>query len=475
MNTRKILKNASYLFISDVLLRIITAAATILIARYLGAHAYGIISIALAFSAIAGFFTDIGLTQTLTREATKPNANLEILMSSFFRVRIILALITVIGSYITIEIMYSDAYVRSIVSWVVYPTIIGSALFGPGVAYFQVIEKMKITAIMRFFQGSFTALSLLLAFLFKWPVHFVAPIYGFSYVIVGILSMFLLIRELNFFRGWDREVVTGIYSFTINGLIVMILPQLGPLILEKVSSLKNVGFFSAAYRIPVLLYQVPGVIAVAFYPRLFAFGNSNQMKEHYNLTVFQLRMMSLFVFLVSFPFLVYSDWWIQLLFGKGWEPAANAAGILTLMVIFQAMERPMADHLTTKGLQNLRTIITFIGMLVAMICYYFLGKKYGVTGGAIAAVSTELSILLLLTMKIDRGWRLLFSGTFVNIISFLVTITITMLFGQKIHPIFGMIIGGITYLGIIILLDKEIRSKAIEFYKIRIMKVPSKG
>ena len=48
----------------------------------------------------------------------------------------------------------------------------------------------------------------------------------------------------------------------------MLLPQLGPIILEKVSTYNQVGFFGAASKIPAVLYQIPGVIAAAFYPRL---------------------------------------------------------------------------------------------------------------------------------------------------------------------------------------------------------------
>ncbi|WP_064220700.1 oligosaccharide flippase family protein [Anoxybacillus flavithermus] len=57
-----ILKNATYLFISNVILRLFSALTTIMVARYLGANDYGILSLALAISNIAGYFTDMGLS-----------------------------------------------------------------------------------------------------------------------------------------------------------------------------------------------------------------------------------------------------------------------------------------------------------------------------------------------------------------------------------------------------------------------------
>lgn len=64
----------------------------------------------------------------------------------------------------------------------------------------------------------------------------------------------------------------------------MLLPQLGPIILEKVSTYNQVGFFGAASKIPAVLYQIP-VIAAAFYPRLFAFGNEKILKNIENYQV----------------------------------------------------------------------------------------------------------------------------------------------------------------------------------------------
>lgn len=459
MSKKKILKNASYLFVSDVLLRLITAAMTILIARYLGAHDYGIISIALAFSAIAGYFTDIGLTQTLMREATKNGANIEVLLSSYLRSRLALAIITCIGSFLIIEIMYDDSFIKSTINWVVYPTIIGSALFGPAVAYFQVVEKMKVTAGLRFFQGTFTALMLFFAFIFKWPVNYVAPVYGFSYVVVGIVSLLILAREIKFIYGWNSEIIRGIVSFTLNGLVTMAIPQLGPLILERVTSLKDVGLFSAAYRIPVLLYQVPGVVAVAFYPRLFKLGNNNQLEEHLNLTAFQLKIMTLVILLVALPFLVYADWIINILFGDGWDESASVAAVLIFMVILQAIERPLADHLTTKDQQNQRTIIMIIGLIFATIAYFILGKEFGVMGGALAAVATELILVIMFISRIRKGITLVLRSIFINILCFFIAVAVTYLFFKGIFPIFGMIIGCILFIVLVFVLDKDIRTR----------------
>lgn len=51
---RKIFLNASYLFVSNVLVRFVSALATIIVARYLGAEEYGLLGVAIAIAAVAG-------------------------------------------------------------------------------------------------------------------------------------------------------------------------------------------------------------------------------------------------------------------------------------------------------------------------------------------------------------------------------------------------------------------------------------
>lgn len=67
MNLQLILKNASFLFVGNVMVRMLTAISAIVIARYLGAEQYGILSIALVFSTFASSMTDLGLTHTFIR------------------------------------------------------------------------------------------------------------------------------------------------------------------------------------------------------------------------------------------------------------------------------------------------------------------------------------------------------------------------------------------------------------------------
>lgn len=405
-----ILKNATYLFASNVLVRVITAIVSILVARYLGAKQYGALSVGLALSSIVGYFTDMGLTHTLIREGTKPAPDIPRLLGGALKLRLIFASGTAVVCSLLFCFFYKEPLLRSTIYFIVIPTIFGGALQGIGVAYYQMVQEMQYVALIRTFSSLVTAATLFVSILLRWPLQILALSYGLSSIVGGLLSVVLVKKRVPHFRGWHRGLTEGLWSFTIGGLLVMILPQLGPVILEKVASLQEVGYFSAAYRIPALLYQIPGTLAAAFYPQLFFYG-ARDTKEHFNLSKRELKFMSLLGLGLAMPFALYPDWVIRVLFGPDW--AANAGRVLAIlawMVAFQGINYPLADALTTQGLQNKRTYVLSLAFVLGVFSYVVLGKYIGAQGGAIAAIIIEVVCLVGYTVANSNGGRLLIEG-----------------------------------------------------------------
>lgn len=453
---RKIVKNAMYLFTSHVLVRLLTAFATIALARHLPVTEYGILSLALAYSVTTAFFTEMGATQTLIREGTKEKADIGVLMSSYFRIRLIFTLGTALVSFIIIQ-FHDNPLVRESLYWMVFPTIVGSTLVGVGVAYFQVTQEMKYTAIIRTVSGILTAVTVFLAVWFKWPLIMISASYGFSIVAGGIVGIVMVYRKVNFFRGWNPSVLKGMLSFSIGWFLVMILPQLGPIILEKVANLSEVGYFAAANRIPSLLYQIPGILATAFYPVLFQLGNVSK-DENFTMNAISLKLMSGLGMLIVIPFAFYPEWWIHLLLGDHWLPAANILRVLSYVVILQSINFPLADSLTTNGMQNRRTLVLLVGFLAGIGVYSLLGHRMGGIGGALSALGVEFVLLIGFTLTNKVGLKLLFRGARINVFVFAMIMALGLATAPFTTAMVGIPIYVLLFLLGIILLDRQIRA-----------------
>ncbi|MCU4858505.1 oligosaccharide flippase family protein [Bacillus cereus] len=470
MKTNKILKNASYLFVGNITVRFVLAIATILFARYVSPEDYGMFTTALAVSAVICYFTDAGLTHTFMREGTRSDANISVLISSYLRIRLILAIVISVLFAIFAQFFYPDAYLRAMVYWVVLPTMFGATLQGVGMAYFQVTERMQFTAIISVLQGVTAAAALLLGMSFQWSLMMVAAMYGVSSLVTGVIAFIMTIRYTKVHKGWDKGILDQLLIFTINGIIIMLLPQLGPIILEKVSTYKQVGFFGAASKIPAVLYQIPGVIAAAFYPRLFAFGNEKNIEEHRKLSSFELKLMSFLGMGISIPFIADPSFWIVSLLGEKYAPAGDALAILAFMVILQSINYPLADNLTTIGQQWKRATTMTIGLVVAIIGYIVLGSKYGMMGAAAAAIITEITLLIGFTLFIRKGMQLLVKGIIFNSLAFIISYGIYRIALINLPPLVALTLTGILYGIIGIVIDPQIRGFVLGFIKQKLIR-----
>ncbi|MDA2450647.1 oligosaccharide flippase family protein [Bacillus cereus] len=470
MKTNKILKNASYLFVGNITVRFVLAIATIFFARYVSPSDYGMFTTALAVSAVICYFTDAGLTHTFMREGTRSDANISVLISSYLRIRLILAIVISVLFAIFAQFFYPDAYLRAMVYWVVLPTMFGATLQGVGMAYFQVTERMQFTAIISVLQGVTAAAALLLGMSFQWSLMMVAAMYGVSSLVTGVIAFIMTIRYTEVHKGWDKGILDQLLIFTINGIIIMLLPQLGPIILEKVSTYKQVGFFGAASKIPAVLYQIPGVIAAAFYPRLFAFGNEKNIEEHRKLSSFELKLMSFLGMGISIPFIADPSFWIVSLLGEKYAPAGDALAILAFMVILQSINYPLADNLTTIGQQWKRATTMTIGLVVAIIGYIVLGSKYGMMGAAAAAIITEITLLIGFTLFIRKGMQLLVKGIIFNSLAFIISYGIYRIALINLPPLVALTLTGILYGIIGIVIDPQIRGFVLGFIKQKLIR-----
>lgn len=458
MNLNKIIKNASYLFVGNIGIRLITAASTIFLARFLGPKDFGVYAIASAIAIVAGYFGDLGLTETFIREVNRKESNVPVLLGSYIKIRILLAIVTVLFTYVFIRIFYNEASLLYAITWIVFPIIIGNTFQGTTLAYFQSREQMAMSSILVFFQGMLSALTIFIAIYLKWSFSFFVPIYGCSFLFAGLCSFLLLLNYTTIRKGWDKGLFNQLVAFTINGIIIMLLPQIGPIVLEKVASLSTVGYFSTAYKIPSVLYQIPGVIATAFYPGLFTLGNNKERVNHRNLSKVELKLMSFVGIGISLPFILFPDFWISHLLGGQWGKASTVLAIVSYMVVLQSINYPLADYLTTKGQQFKRMTVMAFGGIVGILGYTLLGRYYGLMGAAVVPILIESALLIGFCCFVYKSISFVYNSVKFNVLSFLICIFLAKWLPIK-FPLISMMIVGLSYLFIVLLLDKTLFNK----------------
>lgn len=318
---RSILNNIIHLFYSTILANLLQAVSLIALANFFNAQNYGMFSVAIAVTFVMLFFTDLGLTNTFLREGAKDGVDLETILSSYIKVRMILLIFISIIGYIAIHYMYADRNLIYMMINVMFFMLIGLTGQNIGIAYFQLTERMKYIALIKVVSAAVVIIITCFCIFGELPVYITARLYGFGYMIGGVFSIYVMKRKtsMNMKVVIHKALFWQLTPFIISGFLIMSTPQLAPILLNYTLPLSMVGVFAVAYRMPAALYQVPGVIAGAFYPVLFKHYNQNNLEEHTKLNLLQIKSMAIVGICMTIGLYHLAPYFISIFFRKNGE------------------------------------------------------------------------------------------------------------------------------------------------------------
>jgi O-antigen/teichoic acid export membrane protein len=458
-------KNIFHLLYSTAAASFLNAFVLIYLASYLEAFHYGMFSVALASAMVMGYFTDAGLTEIAIREGSKKEADRVAILSSYIKVRALLLLLTLAGGACYISVFYDgNSELTKIAYYLSIPMVVGLAFQGIGTMFFQLVQKMQYIGFIKMFTALLLICSLVMSMFFSLTPVTVCLLYGFSYFIAGTLALVLVAKHIPF--RFNVPFLPGFLknftSFMLSGLLFIITPQLGPIILEKTLTLKEVGLFAVAYRIPQALQQLPLIVAGAYRPVMFTHFHNKRMNHHVELNVTLIKLMAICGMVIAIPLYYLSDEFILFLFGGSWMTSSHALKILSLLLLFQAVGIGLADGLTTRGLQNFRTGIQLFSVLTGIAFYILFSRSYGITGGAYAGLSVELIALMGYWLFLPQKRKIAltsFVPYFLYFGSFLYVCSLWMVD----YPFVAALIHLVS-VGVLVMLDKEMKRKLVGLY-----------
>ncbi len=388
--------NIFHLFYSTALASVLNAGALIVLAYYLQAYHYGLFSVVFAFAMIMAYFTDAGLSNIVLREGSVKGADVSAVISSYIKMRAALLIVTFAVGFLLIEIMHgNNAELIKTAYLLVFPMVTGVAMQSIGITYFQLKEKMQFCGLIRIISAICLVGSIISGMLLSLNPIIISSLYGCSYLAAGMIGIAMLMKNMKInWRGkFHRGLLQNLGSFTLGGLLFVLLPHLGPLVLERTLTLQEVGLFAVAYRIPQALQQIPFIVAGAYYPVLFRHFNHQQLKEHLSLLISQTKIMALIGMVMTIPFYYMSETIIGFLFGENWLEAAIPLKILSILLTLQAVNISLADGLTTRARQLYRTSVQLVAVLIGILLYIVSSSHYGLIGAAFAGIAIELVTL----------------------------------------------------------------------------------
>jgi len=415
MNTiQRIAKNTIVLFIANIISKIISFFYVMYTARYLGAEGFGILSFALAFTAIFGVFTDLGLSPLTVREVARDKSLAGKYLGNITVIKIFLVIITFGLIAITINLLGYSRQTVKVVYFIALSVIFG-AFTGIFYSIFQAFEKMEYQSLGQILNSALMLLGVVVAIKKDFGVIGIASLYfivkiiilGYNIIIlkwkftnsVSASTNKILEVDWNFWKSTIKEAL----PFGLAITFVMIFYWIDSVMLSLMKGNTVVGWYNAAYRMVLFLLFIPNSFISAIYPIMSKFYITSQ--DHLRLSLEKsFKYLTILGVPIGVGTTLLAKKFILMIFGLEYTNSIIALQILVWSSVFIFMSQPFANLLNCLNKQSIVTKITGICVVLNVTLNLILIPKYSLIGASIATVLTEFGSLVLCfiwSLKID--------------------------------------------------------------------------
>jgi PST family polysaccharide transporter len=391
---------------------VLSGAATILLARYLGSEQLGTFGALYAYLGLYGWLTTFGLESILARHVAQDRER----AGSILLTGVCLSSLFALGATATALAFaptfgYSDP-LRGLLIFASIDILMLSPLRLPGII-FQVD--------LRQWYG--VGISLVRQFVWLLVLVVMATARaGLSWIIVGrtfcaLLEVALIavaIRHKGFLaRPWrllptdaKRYLAYG-FPIAVSTLAVGIYHRIDQVMLHKMVSDQVLGNYVAAVRLTEFVNLVPVAVMTSLFPILSQTAQDEDRFCHYLRLSF--RALMAIAFGVCIVIALFAVPIVHLLYGVKFATAAPLLAVLIWSEVPVFFGVVIANGLVAKNLQNYLPLSTGIGAVVNVVMNLYLIPRWGAMGSAWATNVSELlaAVLLFLVFRPTRpiAWR----------------------------------------------------------------------
>ncbi|MDP3973672.1 MAG: flippase [Candidatus Daviesbacteria bacterium] len=389
----KILRQTSWLFLSQVITRTIGFFYTIFLAKNLGVSDYGLFSIALVYFSLLSTIADFGFNRFLVTEIASDRKKTSQLLfaTAIFR----LAITSILYAIFAVGLYFLDpdkirVYLILLASLAVLPQSIALTLD----AVFIAIQKLQISSIALLSLSISTTIGGIILVNLKYGVTgaIIAVILG-QLIYLSTLAFFLKVQHiaLQLEVKWQtlKNIIWGSVPYGLVGILGLLYFKIDALMLGYLKGNFDVGIYSVAFRFLEAIIFIPTSLSTALFPnivRLIHTDTAKAYKLYINATLI-LLFASLIIFIIyqTLVPLVISNFLPQYL------PSINVIRILAFTIPFMFMISPQGIILySEKRFLRALILISVFNLVLNIGLNFYLIPKYSYFGSAWATLISDI-------------------------------------------------------------------------------------
>ncbi len=388
-----IARNTSYFTLALILQKVISFSYFTIIARALGPEDLGKYYFAIAFTTIFAIFTDLGLSNVLTREVAKAEEKARDLLGNVITLKIFLTLLSFSALMIIVNIFnYPEltrhlVYISSIcMVFDSFTAIFFSVSRGLHNLFFESIGSV----LFQFIVLSSGVLILKLGYGLRWLISalVLASIFYFLYSIILLWKKWKISLTPKFDRGLIKLIISITIPFSLFAVFHRVYIYFDSVLLSSLAGDKYVGIYQVAFKIIFALQFLPMAFIASLYPALSAYW----MKNREQLEITFERAMS-YLIIISLPIaagiIAIADKAV-LLFKSGFGESVLPLKINMLALPFMFLMFPVGALLNACDRQKTNTYIMGAGLALSIMMNLILIPRFQAVGASVTVLATNV-------------------------------------------------------------------------------------
>ncbi len=372
--------------------------------KLIGAESYGLLGV---FAALTGMLAvlDLGLSQSMTREMARLSAdrgNIKLMANTARTLEVIywamalgvVAAIVLASNFIAYHWLSPEHLSRETLLQALWIMALVIGLRWPVAIYTGGLNGLQRQILVNTLLAIFSSLQGAGALVVLWLIEPSVQAFFLWQALIALAHVVAL--RIALWRNlsceskarFDKGILTNIWRFAAGmtgiSLVVTVLTQLDKILLSKMLTLTEFGYYTFAATVAMVVYKIIGPIFTAYYPRLTELVSKNDQLMLVNTYHQGCQLMSVAILPITLVLALFSGEILEL-WTHNPDVVTHSALLVSLLVIGNAlnglMNLPYALQLA-HGWTKLAFYQNVAAVIVLAPAIYFATLRWGAAGAA---------------------------------------------------------------------------------------------
>jgi len=397
-------KNTIWLFSGQIFARLIRAGIIIYAARILGATSWGAFSYALSLAALFTMFIDFGINAVITRESSRDLS----LQEKYFSTAFVIKLIAIAAAAV-ILVVFSPYFIKENEIKILVPIIILIIAFDGlrdlGLALSRAWEKMQIEAFVQILTSSVIVAAGFLALYLSKTSKALLSAYALG-TLIGMIIAFYPFRHYlkNIAKSFSRELIKPLlaasWPFGMLGIMGAVMLNTDILMIGWFETAKDVGFYAAGQKIAQLMYIIPTLVAIAFFPSMAKLVAQKELFR--TLLEKSMALLALIAIPLSVGGFLLSKEIIRVLYGAEYLPSTLSFMLMNLTYLPVFFSAVLGNAMFAFNREKKLFTYVILGIFGNFLFNLLFIPIWSIAGAALSTIINQIIITTYLFRKLKK-------------------------------------------------------------------------